>query len=261
MNHSKLKYWIKASRPRAFPLAGACISMGALLAAQEHKFQWLIFGLTLLTALLLQLLSNLANDAGDAINGADHVEREGPARMVQTGDISLQSMKTAIKIIAVLSIISGVLLIYLGIETWKDAFIYLGLGLICVLAAIGYTMGKRPYGYMGLGDLSVFLFFGLVGVTGTYYLQTHIWDPLVLLPASTCGLFAVAVLNVNNIRDIDSDLKANKFTFAAQLGHRFSRIYQVLLVSLGLLTMVIYTMLTDGQWWFLGVTPFLIYNA
>jgi 1,4-dihydroxy-2-naphthoate octaprenyltransferase len=261
MNQTKVKYWIQASRPRAFPLAAACIGMGAFLANQKVEIDWWIFGLTLLTAMLLQLLSNLANDAGDTINGADHVKREGPARTVQSGVISLKTMKRAVWLVGVLSVFSGVTLIYLSIETTQDIVLFLALGILSILAAVGYTMGKKPYGYMGLGDLSVLIFFGWIGVAGTYYLLSHTWDPAIMLPASSCGLFAVAVLNVNNIRDIDSDREAGKFTLAAQLGHKKSRIYQIILLIIGIGIASYYTYLVDGQWWFLLVVPFLTYNA
>jgi 1,4-dihydroxy-2-naphthoate octaprenyltransferase len=235
--------------------------MGAFLSLESRQFDGLILGLSLLTAILLQLVSNFANDAGDAINGADHVKREGPSRLVQDGLLSIKEMKKAIWITGILSFCSGLALIYFALETKQDLLIFLSLGLFSIIGAIGYTMGKRPYGYFGLGDISVLIFFGWIGVIGSYYLQTHSFNSLIILPATTCGLFAVAVLNVNNIRDIDSDKLAGKNTLAAQLGHRNARIYQILLVTIGLILMVVYTFLSDGSWLFLLVTPFLSFNA
>jgi 1,4-dihydroxy-2-naphthoate octaprenyltransferase len=235
--------------------------MGALLSVESQSINGLVLGLSLLTAILLQLVSNLANDAGDAINGADNASREGPSRLVQDGLLSLEEMKMAIWITGILSFVSGILLIYFSLQSKQDVLIFIGLGLFSILGAIGYTMGKRPYGYLGLGDISVLVFFGWIGVIGSYYLQTHLFNSLILLPASACGLFAVAVLNVNNIRDIDSDRLAGKFTLAAQLGHKKARIYHLILLLLGLLCMSIYTYLQGGSWLFLMVTPFLAYNG
>lgn len=261
MNHSKLKFWIKASRPRAFPLAASCIIMGTLLSLEAQSLNWAVLILSLLTAILLQLVSNLANDAGDAINGADHSNREGPSRMVQEGSISLQDMKKAIWITGILSFLSGITLIYFSLESKQDIILFIVLGLFSIIGAIGYTMGKKPYGYLGLGDISVLIFFGWIGVIGSYYLQTHTFNSQIILPATTCGLFAVAVLNVNNIRDIDSDIPAGKYTLAAQLGHTNARIYHLLLLITGILLFTVFTWLTDGNWLFILVVPFLWFNA
>ena len=152
-------------------------------------------------------------------------------------------------------------MIYLGVNTLQDALIFLILGIVAILAAIGYTMGKKPYGYMGLGDLSVFIFFGWVGVVGTYYLQTHILDPLIFLPASACSCFAVAVLNVNNIRDIDSDRKAGKYTFALRLGKLGARYYHIILLIAGMTCAAVYTIVQDGSWLFVLVSPLVVINA
>lgn len=261
MSLDKISIWIKASRPRAFPLALSCVAMGGFLAAERGLLDWRILIWASVTTILLQLLSNLANDLGDAQHGADHEKREGPSRAVQSGAISPSTMKIAIVVIAILSLASGIFLISLGVNTMKDAIIFLCLGITAILAAIGYTMGQRPYGYLGLGDLSVFIFFGWIGVVGCFYLQTHILDPLVFLPASACSFFAVAVLNVNNIRDIDSDKLAGKFTLAARLGHYRSRIYHIILLVAGILSAVIYTLISDGQWLFLLALPLVIFNG
>ncbi|MDX1683876.1 MAG: 1,4-dihydroxy-2-naphthoate polyprenyltransferase [Saprospiraceae bacterium] len=261
MSHSKFSVWIKAARLRAFPLALSCVALGGFLAAERNEIDWTVLSLAVITTILLQLLSNLANDLGDSVHGADHIHRRGPTRTVQSGLISRRSMKTAVILISILSFASGILLILVSVESWRDGMVFLGLGIVAILAAIGYTMGKRPYGYYGLGDLSVFIFFGWVGVVGTYYLQTHSFDPILLLPASACSFFAVAVLNVNNIRDIESDRQAGKFTFAARLGHDGARKYHLILLCAGILSAALYTWISGGQWLFLLALPLVAFNG
>lgn len=261
MNRKKLNLWLQTSRPRAFPLALSCVAMSGFLAAEKGLLNWQVLLLAMLTTLFLQLLSNLANDLGDTQHGADHEGREGPSRAVQSGLISQQEMKTAIWITAAVAFISGLGLIAISVNSMQDALVFLGLGVVAILAAVGYTMGSKPYGYLGLGDLSVFIFFGWVGVVGTYYLQTHILDPLIFLPASACSFFAVAVLNVNNIRDIKSDLLAGKHTFAARLGQTGARVYHIILLAAGLTSASMYTIITEGSWLFILSLPLVIFNG
>lgn len=256
--------WIKAFRLRSLPLALACIAMGSILAAAEDKMRWSIFFLSLLTTMFLQILSNLANDYGDAVSGVDGAHRKGPTRAVHTGAISKEAMFRAIICFAVLSFVSGLALIYLGLG-WGNSFLFfLALGILAIIAAIKYTMGKRPYGYVGLGDISVFLFFGIVGVFGPYYLHTHELNFSILLPALSCSFFSVAVLNVNNIRDIESDKIAGKISLPVRMGRDNAVIYHHTLLVLGLLSSIIYVLLYyrgPAQWLFLIVIPFLFKNA
>jgi len=259
-----MKSWIRAARLRTLPLALASIGMGSFLAHAYHSFDFQIFALSLLTTLLLQILSNLANDYGDAIHGADSADRKGPSRAVQSGEITRGQMRTAIFIFAFLSLLSGSYLLYVSDLSKSTLYIFLTLGLLSILAAVLYTNGKLPYGYVGLGDFFVFLFFGIVGVLGVFYLQvkTMHWD--VWLPAASCGLFTVAVLNINNIRDIDSDKLAGKFSIPVRLGLRRARIYHVSLLGLGLLLSIIYVVLnfnSPTQFLFLLVVPLLFANA
>jgi 1,4-dihydroxy-2-naphthoate octaprenyltransferase len=256
MNNSSIKYWIQASRPRAFPLSLACIGMAGFLAARIGQIHWGVLWMSFLTAFLLQLLSNLANDLGDFENGADNERRKGPSRMVQSGLISSKAMKKAIAITASLSFCSGLYLIYLsGLSTGRIVFFIL-IGLLAIWSAIRYTLGSGAYGYRAMGDLFVFLFFGFVGVLGTYYLQSHRFDIIHLLPACTCGCFAVSVLNINNIRDIHSDSVAGKKTLAVVLGPIKSRIYQGFMMFLGILLAALYVYLIGGRFYFLIVLPF-----
>ena len=260
MNH-KLKIWIGAARLRAFPLALSCIGMGGFLAAERGLFDPIILGWAMITTILLQLTSNLANDLGDTIHGADHDDREGPSRAVQQGLITTTQMRIAVWITAILSFVSGLILTYLGVNSMQDAMIFIGLGLLAVVAAVEYTMGKKPYGYLGLGDLSVFIFFGWVGVVGSFYLQTNVisWD--IFLPASACSFFAVAVLNINNIRDIDSDMSAGKNTFALRLGKKGARLYHLMILAAGLICAMIYTIHVGGSWLYMIALPFVVYNG
>jgi 1,4-dihydroxy-2-naphthoate octaprenyltransferase len=256
--------WISAARPRTLPLALSCILMGSFLALYAHKFDWVIFGLACLTTILLQVLSNFANDYGDSQNGADSAERVGPARAVQTGEISAQSMFKAIVLFGILALFSGVGLLYVAFRNAHiSSFIgFLVLGLLCILAAYTYTAGKKPYGYSGFGDISVLLFFGLVGVLGSNYLYTKSFDLLNVLPALSCGLLATGVLNLNNIRDIDSDTKAGKMTIPARLGREKSLIYHYMLLGLALIFIVVYVYLrADISWWFLLSLPLFIANG
>jgi 1,4-dihydroxy-2-naphthoate octaprenyltransferase len=220
--------WVDAARPRTLPLAIGSILLGNFLAYASGKFDFVVALLATLTTLLLQVLSNFANDLGDFSNGVDNADRKVALRAVQTGKISQQEMRTAVIWTAVLSFMSGLSLLYFGlknapIEVWG---IFLSLGVAAIAAAVAYTVGKRPYGYMGLGDISVFLFFGLIGTVGTYYLQTYRLDFAILLPASGCGLLSVAVLNLNNLRDIDNDIKTGKFSIPVRIGKTFGFYYQ-----------------------------------
>lgn len=257
--------WLSASRPRTLPLALASIFLGSFLAAYHGQFNWLVLLLASLTTIFLQVLSNLANDYGDSIHGADSGDREGPARSVQAGHISAVAMKNAMYLLAFLSLVSGIALLVIAIEfRWEVFFFFLGLGILAIIAAITYTSGKRPYGYAGLGDISVFLFFGLLGVLGTYYLHANELRSLLILPAASSGLFATAVLNVNNIRDIRSDEKAGKRSIPVRIGRSAAVCYHWLLLGLGVLASVVYVLLdfrSPWQWLFLLSTPLLVQNA
>jgi 1,4-dihydroxy-2-naphthoate polyprenyltransferase len=257
--------WLHAFRLRTLPLSLSCIGMAGFLAAAAGKFDLILFLLCCLTTIFLQVLSNLANDYGDSIHGADHAERKGPMRAVQSGAISLSKMRNAVILFSLLSLASGIMLLLLSFGTdWLAIFFFFGLGLLSILAAIGYTVGKKPYGYIGLGDISVLIFFGLVGVMGSFYLFTHQISWLEVLPALSCGLFSIAVLNVNNIRDIDSDRMAGKYSIPVRIGKGNASIYHWMLLSGGLLSAVCYSLLNyDSPWQFLFLlaTPLLIKNG
>ena len=257
--------WISAARPRTLPLALASIGMGAFLAASEQHFRWNVFLLSALTTVFLQILSNLANDYGDSIHGADHAGREGPLRAVQSGSITPAAMKWAIGILAGLSLGSGIALLWLALPGDQTTFLFfLALGLLAIGASITYTSGGKPYGYAGLGDLSVLIFFGLVGVTGSYYLYTLNWRWENILPALSCGFFSAAVLNVNNIRDINTDKIAGKRSIPVRLGRQRAVVYHWMLLILGILCSVVYVVVDFNsyyQWLFVICLPLLVSNG
>jgi 1,4-dihydroxy-2-naphthoate octaprenyltransferase len=221
--------------------------MGSFLAAYYGNFSLSVCILSLTTTLFLQILSNLANDYGDSVHGADSADREGPQRSVQIGSISSKAMFNSIIVFTILSFVSGILLLHFSVGLESSTFyVFLGLGLAAIAAAIAYTNGKRPYGYSGLGDISVFLFFGLLGVCGTYFLHSESFEPMILLPAASCGLFATGVLNVNNIRDIKSDQKAGKNSIPVRIGMHKAKIYHATIIIAGLLSSVVFLLLTNN---------------
>ena len=205
-----MKKWINAFRLRTLPLAFSCIIMGSGLAYTTGQFNLPVFILALITTLFLQILSNLANDYGDFVKGTDNDERVGPDRTMQSGLITKSEMVKIMWVIALLCSIFGVWLIYEGTNglDLSKAGLFAILGLTAMGAAVKYTMGKNPYGYAGLGDIFVFLFFGWLGVLGSYFLHTHTLNWELLLPASSIGFFTTAVLNVNNMRDHLADEKS-----------------------------------------------------
>lgn len=241
---TKKEAWLHAVRLRTLPLALASIFAGSFLAAWQEDFRWEILVLASLTTIFLQILSNLSNDYGDTIHGADSAERQGPVRAVQSGLISLKEMKRAMYIFGLFSLISGLLLLYFAIENWKLFAIFLGLGLVSIWAAISYTSGKNPYGYAGLGDISVFAFFGLLGVLGTFFLHTLSFESTAVLIGTSLGLFSTAVLNINNIRDIESDQRAGKRSIPVRIGRKMAVQYNWILLAGGYICLIAFVLIT-----------------
>ena len=235
--------WLLAARPRTLPLACASILLGSGLAASADAFNMAVLLLALLTAIALQVLSNLANDYGDAASGADDEQRIGPARAVASGLLSPPAMRRGMLVTAGIAALSGLALLIIAFgNQWGQIATFLLLGAAALLAAVTYTvgLGGTPYGYRGFGDIAVFVFFGLLGVLGTYYLYTQQLSWLPLLPAAACGLLATAVLNVNNVRDIESDARNGKITLAVRLGRANAVNYLWALLGLALLLTLIY---------------------
>lgn len=239
--------------------------MGGFLAAASGLFNWNIFLLCVSTTIFLQILSNLANDYGDSVHGADSIDRKGPSRAVQSGAISPAQMKAAIIVFIVLCLVSGVslLLISFGLN-WNAILFFFGLGVLSILAAIAYTVGKKPYGYAGLGDVSVLIFFGLIGVMGSNYLFTKQLDWIHVLPALSCGFFSMGVLNINNIRDIESDKRAGKYSIPVRIGRESAIKYHWFLLVGGLTSASVFIVLTYQsllQLLFLLSFPLFIVNG
>ena len=270
-----LKAWIQAARLRTLPLALASMLMGCFLAAMNGYLELKIASFTILTATLLQILSNYANDYGDSIHGADHKDRVGPRRAVQEGKISSLQMRNAVILFSTLSFLSGVLLLYVAIDfqkedSWKTLGLFLGLGLFCIAGAILYTAGKKPYGYMGLGDIAVLIFFGWVAGGGTYFLQAQSYTNFeslnwnIFLPATSCGLFAVGVLNLNNIRDINSDSSAGKNSIPVRIGKKKASIYHAIIIALAWLCAILFLIVSYQKFFnllFISTFPLFIWNV
>lgn len=246
------KAWLSAIRPRTLFLSAATTICGSAVAHSTGAFSWWIAILTLVTASVLQLLSNLSNDLGDFQHGTDTTgERVGPKRAVQSGAITESEMKKGIAVALLASSVVGVTLIYEAAQFMSlwHILLFLALGLLSIVAAITYTAGKHPYGYVGLGDIFSFIFFGLVSVVGTYFLHTHALDFRPWLPAIGMGCFTVLVLNINNMRDIENDLKSGKITIAARLGYSKARYYHALVSFLGMACFALYSVIYLRDWY------------
>ena len=231
---AKLITWIRAARLRTLLLSFSGVLLGGFLSIyagpSTGSGPWVIL-FCALTAMLLQMLCNFANDYGDFKKGVDGTQRVGPQRELQSGEISEKEMRKAMAVVAAICLISGALLIFVfaGL-TWKELAVFAGLGISAVLASLLYTLGKHPYGYRGLGDLYCFLFFGWVAVAGTYYLATKNLDFSVLLPASAMGFLSNAVLNINNMRDIENDRASGKNSLVVKIGSKKAFVYHCLLI-------------------------------
>ena len=243
--------WIKAARLRTLPLSMSGIIVGSFIARWRilengGSWDWKIFALAILVTLLYQILSNFANDYGDGIKGTDQLRiNEAEQRAVASGKISAAQMRNAVILFAILSLIATVALLYIAFypNFIKEFWIFVGLGVACILAAIGYTVGKKPYGYLGLGDLMVFFFFGLFYVGGSYFLFTKSFDWDILIPATAIGMMSTAVLNLNNMRDFESDQLSGKKTFAFRLGYRNAMIYEMVLLQLPIILFLVFLMM------------------
>jgi len=240
-----LKAFIKAARLRTLPLSLSGIIIGSFLAYANGFFNWKICVLALLTTIGFQVLSNFANDYGDGVKGTDNAERVGPVRALQSGVVSAKQMLTAIKITGGLTFLIALGLIYasFGKSHWIYFLVFLVLGIVSIIAAVKYTMGNKAYGYSGYGDIFVFLFFGLLSVVGSYFLYAKQIDYTIFLPATAVGLLSTGVLNLNNMRDQESDAKANKRTLVVKIGGEFAKYYHYYLLISAFLITLLYAML------------------
>ncbi len=244
--------YITSLRLRTLPLSVSGIILGTGLAYSFH-FQLSTFILAILTTLSLQILSNLCNELGDALKGTDADQHGREAYGLQTGTITMQQMKHMILLFIGLCILFGTALVICAFRLQPpitDTLVFLGLGALAIVGAIKYTLGKHSYGYMGLGDLGVFLFFGLLSTIGAFYLQTQTVTWEVVACGAAIGLPCVGVLNLNNIRDMANDRIHGKHTFASLLGATGARIYHTMLLVICLTLFVRY-----GHWWTLAIIP------
>jgi 1,4-dihydroxy-2-naphthoate octaprenyltransferase len=241
----KIKPWLSAMRLRTLPLSVSGIILGTCFAYYNGHFSWWILVFAILTTMSLQVLSNLANDYGDGVRGTDNDERVGPERAIQSGEITPEEMLDAIKFNIMVVIILTLALIWVAFGSANFLFIllFVFLGGLSVYAALNYTMGDSPYGYRALGDVFVFVFFGLISTIGSYLLYMHVLDHVAILPAIALGLLSVGVLNLNNMRDINSDRNAGKITMAVKLGLDRAKKYHYFLIIGAMSITVIFSIL------------------
>jgi len=238
--------WLSAARPRTLPLSIAGILVGGGLALQEVTFNWSVFILAILATLGFQILSNYANDYGDGVKGTDNGERVGPARAMQSGLLTAQDLKKAIIVTSIITLMIVLLLIYVsfGVDHFLLSILFLLLGIAAIVSAIKYTVGKSAYGYRGLGDVFVFIFFGLVGVLGSFFLFTQYIHFLQILPAVTIGALSTMVLHLNNMRDREADGRVGKNTLAVVLGAAGAVVYHTTLFIVGIVSWITFLLLT-----------------
>ena len=238
--------WIRAARLRTIPLSISGILVGSAAAFLKNDFSVGVFTLTILTTICYQLLSNFANDYGDGVKGTDSDERLGPKRILQSELISRSQLRKAIFVISGVAVLLTILLVYSAFGLSITALSFLGLGFFAIIAAIRYTVGSNAYGYKGLGDLFVFLFFGCVSVLGSHYLYTFEFDLSLIFPAISIGLLSVGVLNINNMRDRENDNKYGKTTIAVRLGAEKAALYQLALVGIPFILTVFYGLIYNA---------------
>ena len=254
-----IKNWLEAFRLRTIPLSISGICMGSFLAFDKGHLNYSLLIFALITTILFQILSNLANDLGDSLKGTDNENRVGPARSVQAGKISTKQMRNAVIITALLSFISAGNLIFFAQKDMSTEMVYsyVLLAAFCIIAAITYTVGKKAYGYYGLGDSMVFLFFGIVGVMGSNTLFTKYIDWLIILPSISIGCLSTAVLNLNNMRDVVNDAASQKNTLVVKIGLKNAKKYHISLLFISLLSLVIFSILNQKYGILLGCLPLI----
>ena len=264
-----MKNWIEAARIRTLQHSVSGIMVGSLYALANptnsiltptQVFNWTIFGFAMLTTLGLQILSNFANDYGDGIKGTDNEDRVGPKRAIQSGVISPADMKKAMLITAVLTLFSSMALIYVSFHDKYFLFslFFLALGILAIASAVKYTVGNSAYGYKGFGDVFVFIFFGLVSTLGVNFLYSKQFDWQLVLPATAIGLFSVGVLNLNNMRDEDSDRKSNKNTLVVKMGGAKAKIYHYCLIITAMVLVLIFAIIYNGVGFRIDQYAFLV---
>lgn len=248
---AKISYYIKSMRLRTLPLSLAGVCLGIMLALADYRIDWKVALLIMLTTICLQVLSNVSNELGDTLSGVDGEDRNGPQYSLGEGGLTVSEMKGFIAVTAVACALSGLLMLQASFGTLFaiEPLCLIALGAAAIGGAIKYTLGKNPYGYRGLGDISVFIFFGLVSVMGAYFVAAHtILSWIIALPAVAIGCFSVAVLNVNNIRDMKTDAGI-RVTTPLKVGLKRARIYQTVLITLGWLCLIAFNLMRFQDMW------------
>jgi 1,4-dihydroxy-2-naphthoate octaprenyltransferase len=242
-----MKHWIEAARLRTLPLSVSGIILGSFYAMSQSVFNWKIVISALTTTLLLQILSNFANDYGDGMKGTDNEDRIGPKRAIQSGTITPKAMKRALYLTSFLTMVSAITLIYFSFKDTNFVFslFFLFLGSLAVASAIRYTVGNTAYGYRGYGDAFVFVFFGLVSTLGVSFMILKEIDPLLILPAVAIGFLSVGVLNLNNMRDEESDRKAKKNTIVVKIGGAKAKKYHYFLIVSAMILFLVFAIIFD----------------
>jgi len=236
-----IKIWLLASRPKTLPAAIAPVVIGVAIAFADGKVDALSTLCALLGAILIQIGTNFANDYFDFVKGTDTADRKGPTRATQAGLVTPKTMRNAFILTFALVLIPGACIIYRG--GWP----FLAIGLISIACGILYTGGPYPLGYLGLGDVFVFIFFGPIAVAGTHYLNTLEWSMFAAISGLGPGLISVALLTVNNLRDMDEDRIAGKMTLPARFGRRFARLEYMACIIAAAVIMPMYLYAATGQ--------------
>ncbi len=248
---AKISYYVKSMRLRTLPLSLAGVCLGIMLAMADYRIDWKVALLIMLTTICLQVLSNISNELGDTLSGVDGEDRNGPQYSLGEGGLTVSEMKRFIAVMAVACALSGLLMLQASFGTLFaiEPLCLVALGAAAIGGAIKYTLGKNPYGYRGLGDISVFIFFGLVSVLGAYFVAAHtILSWIIVLPAVALGCFCVAVLNVNNIRDMKTDAGI-RVTTPLKVGLKRARIYQTVLIAAGWLCLIAFNFMRFPDIW------------
>jgi 1,4-dihydroxy-2-naphthoate polyprenyltransferase len=248
---SKIKSWVIASRPRTLPAAVVPVVVGSAAAASDNKFVLLYALIALTCSLLIQIGTNFTNDLYDYLKGADNEKRKGPLRVMVNELITVAEMKAGIVIVFLTAFVLGLYLVYTG------GFFVLVIGIASILAGITYTAGPYPLAYNGLGDLFVFIFFGVVGTVGTYFVQAHTFSYLPFLCSIPVGALITNILVVNNFRDIDEDRAANKLTLAVKFGREFTRYQFIFLLFISFVMPLLLFFGFDFKGWVL--LPYLTF--
>ncbi len=260
----KFKSWIEAARLRTLPLSVSGIIVGCGMAFADNSFNGLLLALLLATTILLQVLGNFANDLGDFQHGTDNDNRVGPKRTLQGGGLTVGEMKRGIVIMILLSLAVGITMLCVSFGISIGFWVFVAIGVAAIVAAIRYTMGRNPFGYRGLGDLMVLIFFGFATVIGSYFIMTHHVTINAILMGTAIGFMSVGVLNVNNLRDSESDRESGKMTIVVKLGIRFGQIYHFVLCLLAIVliatTLVIENSAVGLLWVLLPVVLLILHS-